>query len=181
MIKAFHRMMFGTVKTQNIKYTNRTYEWLRKEHIKYVSEYSKNTVTCTDLLGKTKRISKELFNQHKNVLYFAVAKGREYSESDRLKKSIANLGKNTTDRISKENRSYNASEYMFRTPLTNNWVTSKELQKFYPSFTLASSQNLRKFIDNDKIISAWFVRDHPEFKEFLGKKFSELEFLYKKK
>lgn len=178
MIKALHKMIYsisGDVR-RNYKITSRVYMYLREEHAKIVSSYSKNTVVARQIYTEEiRRIPKELFQKYNGILYEAIAKNRKDSEETKVKKKIANQ----RPRIVKQNtitRSRAASKYSYQTP--NGFCqTSKELINLYPTFT----KNTLTIIDDDVIISRKFASIHTEFFPYVGKTFAEYGIIKKKR
>lgn len=173
MIKALHKMVYsrsGSV-SREYKITSRVYEYLRTEHCKVVSNYSKNTVVAKQLYTEEiKRIPKKLFDKYNGILYEAVSKGRKDSQETKKLKSAAS----TCPRIVKKGsrtRSLAASKYSYDTP-KGYCENSTDLLRLYPTFT----KNSIGILKNEYIINAKFASIHPEFKDFIGKSLSEIGF-----
>jgi len=178
MIKALHKMVYsrtGCV-NRNYKITSRTYEYLKLEHSKIVSAYSKNTVVAKHLFTEEiKRIPKQLFYYYKGILYEAIAKDRKDSISTIELKKIASK----KPRIVKQGtrtRSVAASKYSFITP-KGYCETSRDLLKLYKSFT----RNTLLLLNDDFIISHKFASIHIDFKDYIGKTLKEIGFTRKTK
>jgi hypothetical protein len=176
MIKALHKMVYsrtGDV-SREYKISSRTYEYLKFEHAKVVSAYSKNTVTAKHLItGEIKRISQQLFYTFKGSLYEAVAKGRKDSIKTIELKKIASR----KPRIVKQGtkiRSIAASKYSYSTP-KGYCETSKDLLKLYTTFT----KNTLLVLNNDFVISHKFASIHTEFQDHIGKKLKDIGFTRK--
>jgi hypothetical protein len=173
MIKALHKMVYsrtGDV-TREYKISSRVYSFLRTEHSKIVSAYSKNTVTAKHLYTEEiKRIPKELFDKYNNVLYIAVSKGRKDSkETIELKRLAAKKPRKVKQGT--RTRSLAASKYSYETP-KRYCENSKNLLLLYPTFTL----NTLLLIKDDFVISTKFSSIHVEFKDYVGKTLNELGF-----
>lgn len=170
MIKALHKMVYSTggdVK-RNYKITSRVYAFVREEHAKIVSKYSKNTVVAKQIYTEeVKRIPKSLFDKYNGVLYQAISKGRKDSPETRLKKQLA--GKKPK-KVKKglRSRSLAASKYSYETPL-GFCENSTDLLKLYPTFT----KNTLTVLNNETIISNKFASFHKEFLPHIGKTFKE--------
>lgn len=89
MVKALHKMVFSNSKQNRVKPGNsKIYEYLRIAHSKFVSEYSKNTVTCTNVeTGIISRVPCAEFELFKNSKYVAVNKSVPVQLSVKIKKS----------------------------------------------------------------------------------------------
>jgi hypothetical protein len=176
MIKALHKMVYSRTGDVNREYkiSSRMYEYLRTEHAKVVSEYSKNTVTATHLItNEVKRIPQQLFNTYKGVLYEGVAKGRKDSiETIELKKVASRK-----PRVVKQGtkiRSIAASKYLYITP-KGCCKTSMDLLQLYTTFT----KNTLLVLNDDFVISHKFASIHPEFQDRIGKKLKDIGFTRK--
>ena len=172
MIKALHKMIYsrhGDVK-RNYKITNRIYSYLREEHSKIVSQYSKNTVVARHLSGEVKRIPKKLFDYYNGVLYEALAKGRKDSLETKIKKQLASKRSRKVKQGTRE-RSIAASLYSYTAPL-GFCENRQDVLKLYPSFSIETLTSIHK----NNIISNKFVSIHPEFKPFLGLKWKDIGF-----
>jgi len=170
MIKALHKMLYSTKGDvqRNYKITSRVYAYVREEHAKIVSAYSKNTVVAKHLItNEVKRIPKKLFEKYNGILYKALAKGRVDSLETTAKKQKASQRPRTVKQGTTI-RSVAASIYSYQTP-KGYCKTSKELLNLYPSFT----RNTLTVVDNDVIITNKFASLHPEFKNSVGKTFEE--------
>jgi hypothetical protein len=178
MIKALHKMIYSTTGDvqRDYKITSRVYAYVREEHAKVVSNYSKNTVVAKHLYtNKIKRIPKSVFDEYNGIMYQALAKGREDSPETKIKK----LEASKRPRIVKQKtitRSIAASKYSYQTP-KGFCQTSKELTKLYPTFT----KNTLTIIDNDVIISNKFASIHTEFLPYVGYSFKEYGIIKLKK
>jgi hypothetical protein len=172
MIKALHRMTYSHSKNvqRNYKITNRIYSYLKEEHSKIVSKYSKNTVVARHLSGEIKRIPKKLFDYYNGTLYEAISKGRKDSSETIAKKKIASCRPRKVKQKSRL-RSLSASLYSYKTPL-GFCENRQDLLKLYPSFSIETLTCIRK----NNIISKKFVSIHLEFKPFLGKRWSDIGF-----
>ena len=171
MTHALHRMVYsrtGDVR-RDYKITGKTYAFLKEEHSKIVSRYSKNTVVAKHIYtNEIKRIPKKLYDRYKNILYVALAKGRVDSEETRNKKKCASKKPRSVKQKS-VTRSVAASKYSYQTP--NGFCeTSKDLKVLYPSFT----NNTLTVIKNDAIITNKFASIHTEFYPVIGKTFEEI-------
>lgn len=170
MIKALHRMVHSKNSSQHRDYkiTNRIYEYLRIEHAKVVSNYSKNTVVARHLYtDEVKRIPKALFEKYNNVLYEAISKNRKDSQETKLKKQIASKRPRRV-RKGLRSRSLAASKYSYDTPV-GFCENSTDLLRLYPTF----SKNTLSVINNNTIISNKFASIHIEFLPYIGKTFAE--------
>jgi hypothetical protein len=170
MIKALHKMVYSTTGDvqRDYKISSRVYSYVREEHSKIVSQYSKNTVVARQIYTEeVKRIPKALFDKYNGILYEALAKGRKDREETRLKKSRASM----RPRKVKQNsitRSIAASKYSYQTP-KGFCLTSKELSALYPSFT----KNTLCHIGDDVIITKKFALIHPDFADHVGQSFKD--------
>lgn len=170
MLKALHKMVHSTNGDvqRDYKITSRVYAYVREEHAKVVSNYSKNTVVAKHLYtNEIKRIPKKLFDMYNGVLYEALAKNRKDSKETKLKKQIANK-KSRIVRKNSRTRSIAASKYSYETPL-GFCENSSDLIKLYPSFT----KSTLTMLDNNVIISHKFASVHKEFFPYIGKTFKE--------
>jgi len=178
MIKALHKMVYsrtGDV-SREYKISSRMYEYLRNEHSKVVSAYSKNTVTAKHLItNEVKRIPKQLFNTYKGVLYEAVAKGRKDSTETIELKKIASRKPRVVKQGTKI-RSVAASKYSYITP-KGCCDTSMDLLKLYTTFT----RNTLLVLNDDFVISHKFASIHTEFQDQIGKKLKDIGFTRKTK
>lgn len=170
MIKALHKMVYsvtGDVK-RTYKINNRIYSYLRIEHSKIVSNYSKNTVVARQIYtSEIKRIPKLLFEKYKDILYESISKGRKDSLETRLKKSIASkLPRKVTKGL--ESRRNAASKWSYHTP-KGFCKTSGELLKYYPTF----SKNTLTIVNNNSIITYKFASIHKEFSPYIGFTFEQ--------
>jgi hypothetical protein len=170
MIKALHKMVYsanGAVQ-RNYKISSRVYAYVREEHSKVVSNYSKNTVVARQIYtDEIKRIPKPLFDKYNGILYEALAKNRKDSEETKLKKQIASRRPRTVVQ-GLRSRSIAASKYSYITPL-GVCENSSDLLNLYPSFT----KSTLTVIDNNVIITKGFCNFHKEFFSYIGKTFSE--------
>jgi hypothetical protein len=170
MIKALHKMVYSTTGDvqRDYKITSRIYAYVREEHAKVVSNYSKNTVVAKHLYtNEIKRIPKYVFDEYNGIMYQALAKGREDSPETKIKK----LEASKRPRIVKQKtitRSVAASKYSYQTP-KGFCQTSKELTNLYPTFT----KNTLTIINNNVIISNKFASIHTEFLPYVGYSFKE--------
>lgn len=170
MIKALHKMVYSKNSSQNRSYkiSSRVYAYVREEHAKVVSNYSKNTVVARQIYtDEIKRIPKLLFEKYNGILYEALAKNRKDTSEIKLKKQAASK----RSRIVKQglrSRSIAASKYSYSTPL-GVCENSSDLLNLYPTFT----KNTLTVIDNDVIISSKFASIHKEFLPYIGKTFEE--------
>lgn len=178
MIKALHKMVYSTKGDvqRNYKITSRVYAYIREEHSKVVSNYSKNTVVAKQIYTEEiKRIPKKLFDQYNGILYEALAKGRKDSPETIIKKQIASKRPRKVQQ-GLRSRSLAASKYSFETPL-GFCENSADLLKLYPTFTKQTTQT----IDNDVIISNKFASIHRDFLPYVGKTFAEYGIIKKKR
>lgn len=173
MIKALHKMVYsrtGDV-SREYKITSRVYSFLRTEHSKIVSSYSKNTVTAKHIYtGEIKRIPKKLFDKYNNVLYIGVAKGRK-DTPDVVEAKRAASRKPRKVKQGTRIRSVSASKYSYDTP-KGYCENRQDLLRLYPTFT----KNTLNVIKDDLIISSKFASIHTEFKSFIGKTMAEIGF-----
>ena len=170
MIKALHKMIYSTTGDvqRDYKITSRVYAYVREEHAKVVSNYSKNTVVAKHLYtNEIKRIPKKLFDTYNGILYKALAKGRKDSKETKLKKQAASK---RTRKVKQglRSRSLAASKYSYKTPL-GFCENSDDLLKLYPTFT----KNTLTVLDNNAIITKRFCYFHKEFFPYIGKTFEE--------
>ena len=178
MIKALHKMAYsrtGDVE-RNYKITSRVYEYLRHEHAKVVSGYSKGTVTAKNIVtGKVKRIPKNIFDEHKGSIYEAIAKGRKDS-LETIKLKIIASKKPRKVKQKTRTRSLAASKYLYMTP-KGYCENSTDLLKLYSTFT----KNTLLGLNDDFVISCKFASIHTEFQEHVGKKLKDIGFIRKTK
>ena len=170
MIKALHKMIYSTAGDviRNYKITSKMYEYIRREHAKVVSDYSKNTVVAKHLVTEEiKRIPKKLFKKYNGILYEALAKGRKDSLITKHKKQKASQRPRKVKQGTRI-RSLAASKYYYQTP-KGVCQNSKDLLNLYPTFT----RNTLTIIDNDVIISNKFASIHNEFIPYVGQTFSK--------
>lgn len=170
MIKALHKMIYSSNSKQlrTYKISSRTYAFLRYEHSKIVSVYSKNTVVARQLYTEEiKRIPKALFEKYNGILYEALAKNRKDSPQTILKKQAAGRQPKIVKQGTR-GRSVAATIYSYRTPL-GFCETGQDLLALYPTFT----KNTLTVIDNDVIISNKFASIHTAFRPFVGQSFKE--------
>jgi hypothetical protein len=171
MIKALHKMVYsvnGDVQ-RNYKITSRVYAYVREEHAKVVSNYSKNTVVARQMYTEEiKRIPKKLFDTYNGILYEALARGRKDSSETKSKKQKASQRPRKVIQGART-RSLAASIYSYQTP-KGFCQNRADLLLLYPSFTL----NTLTIVDNDVIITNKFASVHPEFKNSIGKSFKEI-------
>lgn len=173
MIKVLHKMMYS--RTGNVRrdyhISAKLYTYLRKEHSKVVSEYSKNTVTAKNLLtGETSRVPKDVFDTYNGILYHAVAKGRRDTKEQRLKKSIA-AAKPRKVRKGLRSRKIAATKYSYNTP-KGYCETRDDVISLYPTFTSSTFEILK----DELVISRKFASIHPEFRVHIGKKLCDIGF-----
>jgi hypothetical protein len=170
MIKALHKMVYsrnGNVQ-RDYKITSRVYAYVREEHAKIVSGYSKNTVVAKQIYTEEiKRIPKKLFDMYNGVLYEALAKTRKDSKETKLKKQAASK-KLRKVKQGLRSRSLSASKYSYNTPL-GFCENSADLLKLYPTFT----KNTLTVLDNGAKITNKFCYFHKEFFPYVGKTFEE--------
>jgi hypothetical protein len=177
MIKALHKMVHSTKGNiqRNYKITSRVYSYLKEEHSKVVSNYSKNTVVARQIYtNEIKRIPKKLFDRYNGILYKALAKGRKDSLETTIKKQIASKRLRKVQR-GLRSRSIAASTYSFETP-KGFCENSADLLKLYPTFT----KNTLTTINNSSRISSKFASIHKDFLPYIGKTFAEYG-IHKKK
>ena len=170
MIKALHKMVYSTNGDvrRDYKITSRVYAYVREEHSKIVSTYSKDTVVARQIYTEeVKRISKKLFDTYNGILYEALAKNRKDSKETKLKKQAASKRPRKVKQ-GLRSRSLAASKYSYKTPL-GFCQNSSDLLTLYPSFT----KNTLTMLDNDVIISSKFASIHKEFFQCVGKTFKE--------
>jgi hypothetical protein len=170
MIKALHKMVYSTRGDvqRDYKITSRVYAYVREEHAKVVSGYSKNTVVAKHLYTEEiKRIPKKLFDMYNGILYKALAKGRKDSKETKLKKQAASKRPRKV-KHGLRSRSLAASKYSYKTPL-GFCENSDDLLKLYPSFT----KNTLTILDNNAIITKRFCYFHKDFFPYIGKTFEE--------
>lgn len=178
MIKALHKMVYSTtgVVQRDYKITSKVYAYVREEHSKIVSGYSKNTVVARQIYtDEIKRIPKQLFEKYNGILYEALAKNRKDSEETRLKKQIASKRPRKVKK-GLRSRSLSASKYSYNTPL-GFCENSSDLLKLYPSFT----KNTLTVIEDNVIITKRFCYYHKEFVPYIGKTFAEYGISKKKR
>lgn len=169
MIKALHRMVHSRRGSVNRKYkiSSRVYAYLREEHAKVVSAYSKNTVVAKHLSGEVKRIPKKLFDYYNGILYTAVSKGRIDSPETKFKKSQASKKPRNVKQDTPIRRDA-ASLYSYVTP-KGFCLTSQKLKERYPSF----NKNTLTLIKDEYIITHKFASIHPEFNNSIGMSLAE--------
>lgn len=170
MIKALHKMVYSTNGDvqRDYKITSRVYAYVRKEHAKVVSNYSKNTVVAKQLYtNEIKRIPKKLFDKYNGILYEALAKNRKDSEETKFKKQAASKRPRKVKQ-GLRSRSLAASKYSYITPL-GFCENSNDLLKLYPTFT----KNTLTILDNNATITKRFCYFHKEFFPYIGKTFEE--------
>jgi hypothetical protein len=170
MIKALHKMVYSTTGNvqRDYKITSRVYAYVREEHAKIVSNYSKNTVVARQIYTEeVKRIPKKLFDTYNGILYEALAKNRKDSKETKLKKQAASKRPRKVKQ-GLRSRSLAASKYSYKTPV-GFCQNSSDLLTLYPSFT----KNTLTMLDNDVIISSKFASIHKDFFQHIGKTFKE--------
>jgi len=170
MIKALHKMVYSTNGDvqRDYKITSKVYAYVREEHSKIVSAYSKDTVVARQIYTEeVKRIPKKFFDTYNGILYEALAKNRKDSKETKLKKQAASK-KPRKVKQGLRSRSLAASKYSYKTPL-GFCQNSSDLLTLYPSFT----KNTLTMLDNDVIISSKFASIHKEFFQHIGKTFKE--------
>jgi hypothetical protein len=170
MIKALHKMIYSTKGDvqRDYKITSRVYAYVREEHSKIVSGYSKNTVVVRQIYSQEiKRIPKSLFEKYKGILYQAISKGRKDSLETKIKKQIASKRPRKVKK-GLRSRSLAASKYSYDTPL-GFCENSADLLKLYPTFT----KNTLTVLDNDVKITHKFASIHKDFLPYIGKTFKE--------
>lgn len=178
MIKALHKMVYSTNGDvqRDYKITSRVYAYVREEHAKVVSNYSKNTVVARQIYTEEiKRIPSSLFQKYNGILYEALAKNRKDSTETKLKKRAASR-KPRKVKQGLRSRSLAASKYSYETPL-GFCENSNDLLKLYPTFT----KNTLTVIDNGAIISNKFASIHTKFLPYVGKTFAEYGITKKKR
>ena len=170
MIKALHKMVYSTNGDvqRDYKITSRVYAYVREEHSKIVSAYSKDTVVARQIYTEeVKRIPKKLFVTYNGIIYEALAKNRKDSKETKLKKQAASKRPRKVKQ-GLQSRSLAASKYSYKTPL-GFCQNSSDLLTLYPSFT----KNTLTMLDNDVIISSKFASIHKDFFQHIGKTFKE--------
>lgn len=176
MIKALHKMIYsrtGDV-SRDYKITSRVYEYLRTEHSRVVSAYSKNTVAAKHLYtGEIRRITQQLFNKYNGVLYEAVSKGRKDSVETIELKRVASKKPRKVKQGTRV-RSLAASKYSYNTP-KGFCENSSDLLKLYTTFT----KNTLSVLNDDFILSHKFASIHTEFQDQIGKKLKDIGFMRK--
>ena len=176
MIKALHKMVYSRTggAKREYKITSRMYEYLRAEHAKVVSAYSKNTVTAKHIVtGEVSRIPQRLFKKYNGVLYEAIAKGRKDSDATTELKRIASKRPRKVKQGTRT-RSLAASKYSYTTP-KGYCENSKDLLKLYTTFT----KNTLNVLTDDFVISHKFASIHLEFHPHIGKKLQDIGFTRK--
>jgi len=170
MIKALHKMVYSTNGDvqRDYKITSKVYAYVREEHSKIVSAYSKDTVVARQIYTEeVKRIPKKFFDTYNGILYEALAKNRKDSKETKLKKQAASKRPRKVKQ-GLRSRSLAASKYSYKTPL-GFCQNSSDLLTLYPSFT----KNTLTMLDNDVIISSKFASIHKDFFQHIGKTFEE--------
>ena len=178
MIKALHKMVYSTNGDvqRNYKITSRVYAYVREEHAKIVSGYSKNTVVAKHLYtNEIKRIPKKLFDMYNGILYEALAKNRKDSKETKLKKQAASKRPRKVKQ-GLRSRSLAASKYSYKTPL-GFCENSDDLLKLYPTFT----KNTLTVLDNNAIITKRFCYFHKDFFPYIGKTFEDYGIIKQKR
>ena len=178
MIKALHKMVYSTNGDvqRNYKITSRVYAYVREEHAKIVSGYSKNTVVARQIYTEEiKRIPKKLFDTYNGILYKALAKGRKDSKETKLKKQAASKRPRKVKQ-GLRSRSLAASKYSYKTPL-GFCENSDDLLKLYPTFT----KNTLTVLDNNAIITKRFCYFHKDFFPYIGKTFEDYGIIKQKR
>ena len=178
MIKALHKMVYSTNGDvqRDYKITSRVYAYVRKEHAKVVSNYSKNTVVAKHLYtNEIKRIPKKLFDMYNGILYEALAKNRKDSKETKLKKQAASKRPRKVKQ-GLRSRSLAASKYSYKTPL-GFCENSDDLLKLYPTFT----KNTLTVLDNNAIITKRFCYFHKDFFPYIGKTFEDYGIIKQKR
>jgi len=173
MIKALHKMVYSRTGDvcRNYRISSRVYEFLRNEHSKVVSQYSRHTVTAKNILtGEVKRVPMHEFYERKGILYSGVKFGSKDSDNTKKLKSIA-AKKPRIVKQKTRTRSLAASKYSYITP-KGYCENSSDLLKLYKTFT----KNTLLVIDDSFVISPKFASIHCEFKEFIGKALSDIGF-----
>lgn len=174
MIKALHKMVYSTTGDvqRNYRVSSKVYEFLRSEHAKIVSSYSKNTVVARQIYtDEIKRIPKNLFHYYNGVLYESPRKGKTDTIETRIKKQQASK-KPRNVRQKLRSRAVAATLYSYQTP-KGFCETRQDIFELYPTFT----RNTLIVVNKDAIISNKFVSIHTEFKDYVGRKFSEIGFI----
>lgn len=170
MIKALHKMTYSKSHhvQRNYKISSRNYAYLREEHSRIVSQYSKDTVVAKHMFtDEIKRIPKKLFEKYNNVLYVSISKNRKDSPETRHKKQLASQRPRKVQQNS-EIRRVAASRFSYQTP-KGFCHTSKDLFSLYSSFTA----NTLTVIKDNAIITNKFASIHKEFAPYIGKTFAE--------
>ena len=176
MIKALHKMVYSRTGDiiREYKISSRMYEYLKIEHAKVVSAYSKNTVTAKHMFtNEVKRIPKKLFDQYNGVLYEATAKGRKDSQVTIELKRIASKKPRKVIQGTRV-RSLAASKYSYITP-KGYCENSNDLLNLYSTFT----KNTLTVLEDEFVISHKFASIHNEFKDCVGKKLKDIGFTRK--
>lgn len=118
MIKALHKMVYSRTGCVNREYkiSSRMYQYLRIEHSKVVSLYSKGTVVAKQIFtGEIKRIPKKLFDYYNGTLYEAISKGKiDSNETRELKQKAAKKSRKVKQGT--YTRCLAASKYSYITP-----------------------------------------------------------------
>jgi len=176
MIKALHMMVYSRSGGRDYKITSKVYSYIREEHSRVVSQYSKNTVVAKQIYTEEiKRIPKKLFDTYNGILYEALAKNRKDLEETKLKKRAASMRPRKV-RQGLRSRSLAASKYSYKTPL-GFCENSADLLRLYPSFT----KNTLTMLDNNVIITKRFCYFHKEFFPYIGKTFKEYGIIKQKR
>lgn len=171
MIKALHKMVHSKSVNRTYKITSKVYAYLKAEHAKIVSQYSKGTVVAKHIYTEEiSRIPANVFHKYNGILYVAVNKGRKDTESTLAKKRNASK-RSRNVRIGLRSRSIAASKYSYFTP-RGFCENSTDLLKLYPSFT----KNTLTVITDHCKISKKFASIHLEFRQHVGKTFAEIGF-----
>jgi hypothetical protein len=176
MIKALHKMTYSRTGDviREYKISSRMYEYLKIEHAKVVSGYSKNTVTAKHMFtNEIKRIPKKLFDKYNGVLYEAPAKGRKDSQVTIELKRIASKKPRKVKRGTRV-RSLAASKYLYITP-KGYCENSTDLLNLYNTFT----KNTLTVLEDEFVISHKFASIHNEFKDHVGQKLKDIGFTRK--
>lgn len=166
MIKALHKMMYsrtGDVK-RDYNISAKLYEYLKAEHSKIVSAYSKDTVTARHIYtGEIKRIPKQLFEYYNGVLYEAVSKGRKDSPEQLVRKSeMAKRPRNVRKGL--RSRELAATKYLYVTP-KGTCETRKDMLLLYPELT----NSFVELLGNDRyLITKKFATMYPIFNGYVG-------------
>lgn len=178
MIKALHKMVYsrtGDV-SRDYRISSRMYDYLKKEHAKVVSAYSKNTVAAEHIYtGEVRRIQQRVFNTYNGILYEAISKGRKDSDETIALKKIAAKKPRVVKQGTKIRRVAD-SIYSYTTP-KGCCETSSDLLKLYTTFT----KNTLLVLNDDFIISHKFASIHTEFQDHIGKKLKDIGFMRKTK